>query len=101
MDIARIKVEGHAGSVADIYATAAVRGLVSSFKGFDAKEFFMGPDFLFAVGFDLDFGMFGLTAEARTVHLPEGSSGLLNVHNLSEDTYLQFKLLGRVEFGWL
>ena len=101
MDIARIKVEGHAGSIADIYATAAVRGLVSSFKGFDAKEFFMGPDFLFAVGFDLDFGMFGLTAEARTVHLPEGSSGLLNVHNLSEDTYLQFKLLGRVEFGWL
>ena len=101
MDIARIKVEGHAGSIADIYATAAVRGLVSSFKGFDAKEFFMGPDFLFAVGFDLDFGMFGLTAEARTVHLPEGSSGLLNVHNPSEDTYLQFKLLGRVEFGWL
>ena len=99
-DIARIRIEADAADIADIYATAAVRNLVSSFKDFNTKAF-LDTNLLFAVGVDLDFGMFGLTAEARTVHIPAGSSSFLNVHDLSSDTYLQLKLLGRVEFGWL
>ena len=99
LDTAKIRIEGHIGTVADIYASAAARNLVSSFKDFNAKDFFMGQNFLFAVGADLDFGMFGLTAEARTVYIPKSAnSSYINVYGLSEESYLQFKLLGRVEF---
>ena len=98
-DIARLRIEGNITDIADIYATASIRNLVSSFSNFDAAYFFMGGNTLFAIGTDLDFGMFGLTAEARTVHIPDSTADdYLNVHKLSADSYLQFKLLGRVEF---
>ena len=73
---------------------------MTGFKQFDAREFFMGPDTLFALGVDLDFGHFGFNAEARTVHLPTGGTknGSFNIYELTEKNYLLLKLTGRVEF---
>ena len=101
MDVARLWVSVDAADMVTVYGSFSKRNLVTGFKNdFDAAEFFTGSDTLFTLGVDLDFGMFGLTAEARTVHLPTGrmKNGSVNIHELTDESYLQFKLIGRVEF---
>ena len=99
-DIARISFLVDVADMVKVYGSFAKRNLVTSFKGFDATEFFMGADTLFAIGADLDFGTFGFNAEARTVHLPTGRTrnGSFNIYELTAESYLQLKLTGRVEF---
>ncbi len=96
-DIARVKITGHTNKLFDIYLTVAKRNLVSSIKNYDADEFFTNNDMLFALGLDFDFdGPFGFTAEARTVHIPNGTYTYINAYEYSNETYLQFKVFGRI-----
>ncbi len=99
-DVARISFLVDAADMVKVYGAFAKRNLVNSFDKFDAKDFFMGSDTLFALGVDLDFGHFGFNAEARTVHLPTGGmkNGSFNIYELTEESYLLLKLTGRVEF---